>query len=125
MIKTTELRIGNWVYDGKRTQFPMFIQTVAYDYVYLDFPGNEGDVFESESKELEGIPITPDILVDSGFENLGWCFTHEDLDLRLIKQDWGWEFLCVTIPIGKPIHFVHELQNIFYDLTKKALNIKL
>ena len=125
MINTPELRVGNWVYDGTRTQFPMFIDTVGNGFAYLDFDDNECGPWEADPANLEGIPITREILSNSEFDNLGWCFPHEELGLRLIEQDWGWEFLCVTSPIGKPIHFVHELQNIFYDLTKKQLKIKL
>lgn len=41
MINTPELRVGNWVYDGTRTQFPMFIDTVGKGFAYLDFENNE------------------------------------------------------------------------------------
>ena len=45
-----ELRIGNWVYDSKYTQYPMQVVCVGSDYVYLDFEGNEGDVWEALNK---------------------------------------------------------------------------
>ena len=44
MINVRELSLGNFVYDGDRTKFPMFVQTIGEDYVYLNFEGNEVDV---------------------------------------------------------------------------------
>ena len=34
MIDAKELMIGNWVYDGDKTQFPMFIVGLFDDCVY-------------------------------------------------------------------------------------------
>ena len=51
MIATSYLRLGNWVYDGELTQFPMYVQTIGEDYVYLNFEGNESDPWECK---LEG-----------------------------------------------------------------------
>ena len=55
MINIHDLCIGNWVYDGECTQFPMFIRAIGEDYVYLDFEGNEGTWFEADNKDLMGI----------------------------------------------------------------------
>lgn len=41
-LSAQELRIGNWVYDGERTQFPMQVVAIGKDWALLDFPGNEG-----------------------------------------------------------------------------------
>ena len=62
MIATSDLRLGSWVYDGERTQFPMYVQAIGEDYVYLNFDGNEGDVFECKPEELQGIPLTDDLM---------------------------------------------------------------
>ena len=68
MINVRDLRIGNWVYDGECTQFPMWVQAVGEDYVYLNFEGNEGDVWESAPQELQGIPVTIELLKKIGFK---------------------------------------------------------
>ena len=83
MIKTTELRIGNWVYESERAQFPMFVDGLDVDNVYLDFPGNRGGSWDTIPTYLEGIPITEDILVNAGFNHLGWYLHHEGQMLRL------------------------------------------
>lgn len=52
-IKITDLRIGDIVCNP-RTKFPMRVVAVFEDgTVYLDFEGNEGDVFEENCKYLE------------------------------------------------------------------------
>lgn len=51
-MKITDLRIGNIVCNP-RTQFPMRVVGIYEDgTVYLDFDGNEGDVFEENCKDL-------------------------------------------------------------------------
>ena len=67
MIDIHDLCVGNWVYDGEKTQFPMFIRAIGEDYVYLDFDGNEGDLWESTPEELQGIPLTEELLTKLGF----------------------------------------------------------
>lgn len=42
MIKASELMLGNWVYDGDKTKFPMQVVGIGENYVYLDFEDNEG-----------------------------------------------------------------------------------
>lgn len=34
-LSAQELRIGNWVYDGERTQFPMHMVGIGKDWVHL------------------------------------------------------------------------------------------
>lgn len=42
-LSAQELRIGNWVYDGELTQFPMQVVALGKDWAHLDFSGNEGE----------------------------------------------------------------------------------
>ena len=56
MIDARDLRLGNWVYDGGRTQFPMYVIGLYINDVYLNFESNEGDVWESSYEDLCGIP---------------------------------------------------------------------
>lgn len=52
-IKITDLRIGDIVCNP-RTKFPMRVVGIYEDgTVYLDFDGNDGDVFEENCKDLE------------------------------------------------------------------------
>lgn len=139
MISVQDLCVGNWVYDGERTQFPMFVQAIGEDYVYLNFDDNEGDVFESTPEELHGIPITKEILIKNGFEYVTE-FTYE---LRLPNQIAGHDIIGIIVDSGfvsiaheskslimsrctcSGVHFVHQLQNIFWNITKQQLKVNL
>lgn len=147
MIPVQDLCVGNWVYDGKKTRWPMFIRGIGEDYVYLDFEGNEGDLWESWPKELQGIPLTEELLKKIGF--------HYDKDesksikvyaLRinygkgryikvLVSPEFGGITLhdvtrskvCSTRWYHSTIHmkYLHELQNFVYTTTKQQLKIEL
>ena len=52
-MKITRIRIGQIVCN-KVNKFPMKVVGIFYDgTVYLDFEGNEGDVWEENAKDLE------------------------------------------------------------------------
>ena len=87
MISVPDLCIGNWVYDGERTQFPMQVVGIGTDYVYLDFEGNEGDLWESKPEDLMGIPLTEKLLEKIGFNkvtNIRWGKTEEDKIIEIV-----------------------------------------
>lgn len=60
------LQIGNYI--ANEHGFPMFVTGLFGDgTVYLDFPGNEGDVWEEEAKDLKYIPLTKKLMLKLGF----------------------------------------------------------
>lgn len=145
MIQVCDLSIGNWVYDGERTQFPMFIRGIGEDYVYLDFPQNEGDLWESKQEDLEGIPLTEELLEKMGFKESyaeGVKFhslffkvndkKHLHLSIRLDKQraDIS-EITQKNFPEAEVklrshienMRFLHELQNFLFLTTKQQLKV--
>lgn len=65
--------LGNWVeyatgIKKDKLSIPMQVTGIFADTVYLDFEGNEGDVFEEEGKNLLGIPITEELVLQIGFD---------------------------------------------------------
>lgn len=65
-------QIGDWVYDSKRSQYPMQVVAVfANGDLHLDFEGNDGDIWECKANEVEPIPITAEMLEKNGFVNDG------------------------------------------------------
>lgn len=127
MIKVRELAIGNWVYDGDRTKFPMFVQTIGEDYVYLNFEGNEGDVWESTPEDLRGIPITGELLEKIGFTYKDGLWRHE-WGINVQPQA-GFVFIENKDEYGtytcKDIWYLHQLQNLVRIIIKKELLINL
>lgn len=147
MIDVPDLRIGNWVYDGNHTQFPMWVCSVQHDgYVTLDFKANEGMPWDANAKDLEGIPLTEQLLMKIGFKNSStegkrfFLFfkidneKHLHLSVHLDKQVFDiTEINQADSPDAnvrlrshiEGIKFIHELQNSFFLTTKKQLTINL
>lgn len=93
-LSAQELRIGNWVYDGERTQFPMQVVALGKDWAHLDFPGNEGDLWEADIKDLRPISVTEEILKKAGFKWDGG-YGHKRLDENKTMQYYKHEPVCV------------------------------
>lgn len=134
MIAVKDLAIGNWVYDGESTQFPMFVQTIADDYVYLNFKENEGDVWESTPEELHGIPLTAELLEKIGFQFNGtglWKITKKRLSISINIER---EFIFIETFGQKwrdnrawwnDVKFLHQLQNCYRIVARDDLEINL
>ena len=127
MIDLHELALGNWVYDGDKTQFPMCVQTIGDDYVYLNFEGNEGDAFESAPEDLQGIPLTGELLKKIGFSFIdglwrhwfGVCVKPEAGFVFIENKDKEhWMYGTCTC---KDVWYLHQLQNLVRIITKKEL----
>lgn len=132
-IKTSDLRLGNWLYYTKETMFPMQVYALGNDWVQLDFEGNESDVFENTDKEIYPIPfsdrflseLSKNIIYDGYLMYIG---PNNDLEVYVGIKD-GVIFLTPSVndddfEIGISIRYVHELQNIYHALTGKELEIK-
>lgn len=129
MIPVQDLCIGNWVYDGERTQFPMQVVAIGTDYVYLDFEGNESDLWESKPEDLCGISLTPELLGKIGYERpFETDFTHRviyfDLDYDVENNEFYWWFNN-EYRMGEPIKYLHELQNQIRMFRKQELKVNL
>ena len=140
-MTTSDLRIGNWLYESECTRYPMYVHTIGDDYVYLNFDGNEGDVWECKPEELQGIPLTEELLTKMGARkvtDIGWnvvesysagvrielrviLFSESEIDVKIRRSTPHLEDYFQ----GSSIHYLHELQNLYWDLTKQELKIKL
>lgn len=132
-MKINELQIGNWVYLGEKAQFPMQITSIfgCLDgddgTVYLDFEGNEGDIWDVNIEDMRPIPITEELLEKNGFkrsENNVWrdyeleaTWDYETKDMQsftLEKYPNDDNLVCgygSCLWNGVNIKYVHELQN--------------
>ena len=131
MIAASDLRVGNWVYDGEHTQFPMFIRAIGEDYVYLDFDGNEGDLWESTPDDLQGIPLTGELLEKLGFTFKDGLWRHE-WGVK-VKPEKGFvnienkdkEYWLYGTCNCKDVWYLHQLQNVISVITKKELKVNI
>lgn len=113
MIKVIELRIGNWFHDKERNR-NFQVYEVHQDGVMIS------SHLGVETKNIQAIQLTPEILEDCGF---GSC---EDLggDKTYIKQDNdNFYLVCDFVRVSeKPFNYVHQFQNIYFDLTGKEID---
>ena len=130
MIKPQDLCVGNYVYDGDKTKFPMYVETIGEDYVYLNFDGNESDPWETTPEELQGIPLTGELLEKIGFTLKDGLWRHK-WGIK-VKPEAGFVFIenkdeehrlygnCTC----KDIWHLHQLQNLVRIICHKELLIK-
>lgn len=131
MIKPQDLCIGNYVYDGDKTKFPMYVETIGEDYVYLNFDGNESDPWETTPEELQGIPLTGELLEKIGFTLKDGLWRHK-WGIK-VKPEAGFVFIenkdkehwmygtCTC----KDVWYLHQLQNLTRIICHKELLIDL
>jgi hypothetical protein len=111
MIQATELRIGNWVYAGDKITL-----------IYID------SVCEWGERPLYGIPLTPEILEKCGLKlNV---YGHNG-DREVSSCDLGCISILDTMEVWvnneevSHIKHLHQLQNLYFALTGKELEVKM
>ena len=122
MLKLYELRIGNFV----ETELPSTrqkrikkVSEIKQKHVLLDRAWYHLD-------KLIPIPITEKILLKCGFEKFKWItetnvFKHGDLNCTLDEN--GLQVFGAAFNNLKPVKYLHELQNLYYDLMENELEI--
>ena len=133
--------IGDWLQD--KHAFPMYVTAVGTDYVYADFKGNKGDVWEYQDRDFrdgtaQPVELTPDMLIANGFtrENNKYNLTIQASRtlLRIENMDLCFEGMARLFALsacGKirdfRVRYVHELQHILrlMGLSDIADNFKL
>ena len=121
MIAANELRIGNWVksnnpHDGRFVKFKYFHEDLHVAFFYKEAIG-------AFTKDIVGIPLTPEILEKCGFDrncilkisqgvNIEWSYGKE---VWLTKEgEVIYEF--------ENTQHLHQLQNLYFALTNEELN---
>jgi hypothetical protein len=128
-MNANELRLGNWVHPV----FPMRVVGIYADETLCNFQGNEGDVWEYNPKDLDGIPLTDEWLESFGFKLIsnyqpeGKIYAKALLDFTTqikIEVCIAYNFIEIEGNLGSirvPAKYVHQLQNLYFALTGKEL----
>jgi hypothetical protein len=113
-MKAEELRLGNWVHPV----FPMKVVSIYKDEILCDFEGNEGDPWEFDPKDLDGIPLTEEWLMRFGFnyDDFSRSWSDKNEEIRIDKTDAGF-----LVDWNSIVKYVHQLQNLYFALTGKEL----
>lgn len=125
MMDIRELRIGNYL-----NHFELGIVeviAVGKDYIHCIF---NGETFYENIRSFSHIPITEERLINAGFskdfgkdiynkEDITWHYWNPSSIIININN--GFVNYNLEIECG----YIHQLQNIVFDLTKKEIEFKV
>jgi hypothetical protein len=134
-ITTSDLRLGNWLYDDINSKLPMRVVLIGDNWLQLDFEENRTDAWEISDKKIYPIPITKELIVKSlNAEPLGDDYSVKLGDYRYIYFRINNDgYISIDFfnyddnsenEICDGIRYVHELQNLYHALTGKELEIR-
>lgn len=111
MVNASELRIGNWA-----VNYGNYVCIEADDIVDC----------HHQPESYDPIPLTPEILEKAGFTGGDWFFTINNIiSFSHTDTEGLWKTWVVGDNSIGNIHFVHQLQNLYYALTGQELPIEL
>ena len=129
-MKAEELRIGNWVNTPREDQNPFRI--TGFEYLDETFNGKVESRIKKGTHpltwyltDIKPIPITPEWLERAGFEKYDTQFTGIGYKIQagafLIEFEYGKEAFLESI--GIDILYIHQIQNLYFELSGKNLII--
>lgn len=108
-MKATELRLGNYIRN-------MYGEVIKVDLKVLK---------EVSKGELFGvIELTEEILIKCGFVSSGDYFVKDQVyiyNIGFMVQEFVYKYNYTSVSID----YLHELQNLYFSLTKKELEVSL
>ena len=120
MIKANELRIGNLVYYKITDNFDErkeWLEVCKIDHDDLRILGIKDEM----NQDYQPIPITEDWLLKFGFEkDVNLQFYKNFKNNKTVIIDFC--FICLLGNFHVKINYVHELQNLYFALTKTELS---
>jgi hypothetical protein len=133
MIKSSELRIGNWVeeYNPHHPQYKNFVKVESVNEEGINLIGSvdyDCGIIEANPC-INPIPLTPELLVKCGFNEFSKNYFIYG-DYSLLQDMGGWHFDYIDADsrgdrsIAYPQH-LHQLQNLYFALTGEELSIEL
>lgn len=133
-MEIKKLRIGDWV--ANEHGFPMRVVSLGDDWCYLDYFGNEADVWEMDCKHPpEAIPISSLMLKANGWNDVAGRLilrTDRGAAFHGLKNRLGYnpvtgELVVNYGSVPVKVLYVHELQHILSDcgLDEYADNFKM
>lgn len=125
-MEARELRIGNLVKSKNHPKDSVFIIYKIYENSVVAL--KSGSLYRFYIDELEPVPLTEELLLKFGFENthridygeLKPCYAIFSLAIMLRHNS----FFVDWIGGNTEIKYVHQLQNLYFDLTGEELTIK-
>lgn len=125
MLHLTEMRIGDLFefYSSTEEEKTRIgnIKKISQKHVLI-----EGKWLSLD--RLIPIYITEDILLHAGFKQFNWLPESSVFECNYFKctlDDNGVNLFCDNLKNLKPVKYLHELQNIYFDLTGEELKVNI
>ena len=117
--------IGNWVIIDEK---PRQVQSITKKKIGFHYRPNENRMYYARYLELLPIELTHDMLHKAGFrqDDKGRLFYHDKTGFELFYL--GGQYVmtvnCAEYQVGETISYLHQLQNLFYNIERKRLKIE-
>ena len=119
MIESSQLRIGNWLHtvDGSYGT----VKSLGSSILIETFTG----IFLYTFEKLFPISVDTHILSICGFQLSNASYLHKDFNLCLKCYDDGkWHLIHAEVTVHE-FEYLHELQNMYFDVTGCSLDPNL
>ena len=123
MIKVNELRLNNYV------KFENGDESHQVQGVYQSSNCEDrtiqlyGNYISNRDDQLVGVPISDDWLLKFGFDCFPWGWvkkSSEDFGVRINMRSYNYD---VSGNSSVRLDFVHQLQNLYFALTREELEV--
>lgn len=125
MIQPNELRLGNWVYDAMN-DLAVKVIGIEYEHEHCLWEQLDGK-YLSPCDLLNPIPLTEELIEKQGWEKFDSYYNNGEIKICK-NEDWWHLYISDVIHrniIAVDVKYLHELQNAYFVVTKKELEIKL
>lgn len=123
MIKSSDLRIGNFVMDEVSGEWMVVEELTKKNIVTTVI--NRSKYPLPDGWQITGIRLTREILKQFGFEDKGNnVFAQENIEIGCGKTGVNWIFYFehhLSVPV---MSYLHQLQNLYHLLIGQELEIK-
>ena len=128
MLEPTDLRIGNHIDYERTTHIVESLDKEGLVHRWHKMPFDElSNCYDTNYKNIEPIPLTKELLIKCGFTKSGsFRYYIRDIDNLFLQIFFELYFVDNIISYNnQPISYLHDLQNLYYVLYKKELQINL
>lgn len=120
MIKSNELRLGNYV---KFNDKEVIVFTLGERFIEYAYEMDDEFIYCEAYEDIEPIQLTEEILLKCGFRLLeNKTYVHKRIAFFVILNENGFD---LNFWQGSSFKHLHQLQNLYFALTNEELQINL
>lgn len=117
-MKVQELRLGNYLFIGG---IERYVKVSAIFLSHFKCTDESGIDFNNHQNNIKPIKLTEEILLKCGFDlnSIPYHAIKGQVVLSLFRGVWAFKH------VHTEVKYLHQLQNLYWCLTGKELNIEL